>query len=77
MGWLGAKRERRDHKIMNDFRKYWRTLGLASQLSKEQRMKVTQKFLKLVEKSKEEHAKRMCKTMKERNMLLRIVTKDI
>lgn len=62
---------------MNALRKYWRAPRLASQLSKEQRKKVTEKFLELVEKNKEEHAKRMSKTMRERNRLLRYVTKEI
>lgn len=50
---------------------------MASQLSKEQRKIVTEKFFELVEESKEENAKRMGGIMKERNRVLHLVTKEI
>lgn len=66
---------RENGKVMNDFRKYWRAPRLTSELSEEQRKKVTEKFLDLVEKSKEEDAKRMSRVMQERKRLLRAVIK--
>lgn len=71
-------RERREsHKVMNECRKYWRDPRLASQLSKEQRQKITEKFLELMEKSKEENVIRMSKTMKGRIKLLPFLTKEM
>lgn len=62
---------------MNDFRSYWRDPKLASQLSKEQRKKATEKFLELVEKSRKENTKLMSKLMKERNRALPFLTKEM
>lgn len=62
--------------LENDFRIYWRVPRLASQLSKEQREKVTEKFLELAEKSRRKHTKQIGETMKQRLRLLRLVTKE-
>ncbi len=61
---------------MNDFRKYWRHPSLASKLSDEQRRKLAEKFLELVEKNREKYAGQISETMKERNRLLRVATKE-
>lgn len=71
------------HRSENDkimkalFRLYWREPRLASQLSEEQRERATEKFLELVEKSREENAKRMRRIIKERNRVLHLVTKEM
>jgi hypothetical protein len=61
---------------MNDHRKYWRHPSLASKLSEEQRRELAEKFLELVKKNREKYVRQMNKTMKERNRLLRVVTKE-
>jgi len=53
-------------KVMN-YRLYWNQPRLISQLPEEQKRKIVEKFFELVEKSKDENAKRMSKIMKERN----------
>jgi len=50
-----------------NYRLYWNQPGLISRLPEEQRRKVVEKFFELVEKSKEENAKRNNKIIKERN----------
>jgi len=55
---------------MKDPRSYWQNPSLASELSKEQRQKMTDKFLELLAKDKEKNAEWMSKVMKERNQKL-------
>jgi len=50
-----------------NYRLYWNQPRLISQLPEEQRRKVVEKFFELVEKSKEENAKRNNKIIKERS----------
>ena len=52
---------------MKRFRSYWRNPSLAYGLSKNQRQKLTDKFLELLAKDKEKNAEWMSKVMKERN----------
>ena len=51
---------------IDDLRLYWNQPELVSQLSEEQRRKVVKRFFELVEKSKEENARRMSKILRER-----------
>jgi len=62
---------------VRDPRVYWQQPKLASQLSKEQRKEITEKFLELVERSKKRNAERMSIIMKERNRLLPFAIKEI
>jgi hypothetical protein len=52
---------------VKDRRTYWKNPSLASELSKEERQKITDKFLELLAKDKEKNAKWMSKVVKERN----------
>ena len=58
----------KNNKDIDDLRLYWNRPELVSQLTEEQRRKVVKRFFELIEKSKEENAKRMSKIMKERRI---------
>jgi len=58
----------KNNKDIDDPRLYWNRPELVSQLTEEQRRKVVKRFFELIEKSKEENAKRMSKIMKERHI---------
>lgn len=53
-----------------DYRLFWNNPWLISLLPEEHRKKVSEKFLELVEKGKDENSKRMSMIMKERNKRL-------
>ena len=63
--------------VIEKVRLYWRHPRLAFRLSKEQRKEVTEKFLDLVEKNREENDKRTRKIWKEKNAQLPYVIKEI
>ena len=55
---------------MKDFRSYWQNPSRVSELSKEQRKQIAEKFFELLEKDKEKNAEWRSKFMKERNQNL-------
>jgi hypothetical protein len=52
---------------MEEIRLYWRYPWLASELPKEEREKLTEKFMKLLEKDREKNVEWFSNVMKERN----------
>jgi hypothetical protein len=55
---------------MDDLRSYWHNPSRVSELSKEERKQIAQKFFELLEKDKEKNAEWRSKLMKERNRKL-------
>jgi hypothetical protein len=56
--------------IMEDYRFYWRNPSVVAELPKEQRKRIIEKFLELLEKDKEKNTEWRSKFMKERNQKL-------
>lgn len=56
--------------MMEDYRFYWRNPSVVSELPKEQRKQIIEKFLELLEKDKEKNEEWRSKFMKERNQKL-------
>jgi len=52
---------------MKKIRSYWRNPSLTSELSREEKQKITKKFMELLAKDRKKNAEWLSKVMKERN----------
>jgi hypothetical protein len=52
---------------MKKIRSYWRNPSLTSELSREEKQKIIDKFMELLAKDRKKNSERMSKIMKERN----------